>query len=80
MNNMVKRIKSRYYKSPTVGKGSCWYCLKSTNWIFEDNKDDSETFCCNSCFIGDITDFKGKRRIMRNLYVKNKQKGMLQTI
>lgn len=73
MSNMVKTIKSRYYKSPTVGKGSCWYCVKPTNWIFEDNKDGSETFCCNPCFISNTKDFKGKRRIMRNLHVKNKQ-------
>jgi len=67
----LKPIKSRYYKSRISGKGYCWYCNTKTNWIFEDNKDGSESFCCNPCFVSHIKDFKGKRRIMKKLHVKN---------
>ncbi|KKM90147.1 hypothetical protein LCGC14_1241450 [marine sediment metagenome] len=75
---MVQRIRSRYYLCRTSGTGACWYCDKRTNQIFEDNKDDSETFCCKLCFINIIKDFRGKRRIMRSIHIKNKQVGIVQ--
>lgn len=66
-------MKSRYYKCKTAGSSECWYCSKATNWVFENNKEGSEVFCCKKCFTAHIKYFKGKSRIIKKLSVKTEE-------
>lgn len=66
-------MKSPYYKSITLGLGTCFYCKKNTNWILNDEKDKSSIFVCNKCFVSNTIKIPKKFKIEKILCVKRNQ-------
>lgn len=66
-------MKSPYYKSITLGLGTCFYCKKNTNWILNDEKDKSSIFVCNWCFVSNTIKIRKKSKIEQKLGIKRNQ-------
>ena len=69
-------VSKKYYESKVAGKGTCWFCGKKTNFVYDNGKE--EFYCDLKCFKTKTPYFRNKDKKFKKLCVKHGKTGYIQ--